>query len=112
MYVITIVKYETYSFKFVFYLLRDNLLIYTYHSGFIPGDSTINKLLILHPQLCPANEENGISGNLLIDYLTIQPIVTNVLSSTTSLQTETQWSKFDSILRSWAPMYYQCCRYC
>ena len=40
-------------FKYVFNFFRDNLVISAHQSGFMPGDSTINQLLLYH-ELCLA----------------------------------------------------------
>ena len=46
--------FEKIVFKHVFNFFRENLIISAHQSGFIPGDSTVNQLLVLYHQLCLA----------------------------------------------------------
>ena len=45
---------ERVVFKHVFNFFRDNLVLASQQSGFIPGDSTVNQLLSLYHELCLA----------------------------------------------------------
>ena len=48
---------ERIVFKYTFNFLRDNLVISAHQSGFMPGDSTVNQLLLLYHELCLAIDE-------------------------------------------------------
>ena len=49
--------FEKIVFKNVFNFFRDNTVISAHQSGFIPGDSTINQLLLLYHELCLAVDQ-------------------------------------------------------
>ena len=48
---------EKIVFKHVFNFFRDNIVISAHQSGFIPGDSTVNQLLLLYHELCLAVDQ-------------------------------------------------------
>ena len=48
---------EKIVFKHVFNFFRDNIVISAHQSGFIPGDSTVNQLLLLYHELCLALDQ-------------------------------------------------------
>ena len=41
-------------FKYLFNHLRDNILLFSLESGFLPGDSTVNQLTFLYNTFCHA----------------------------------------------------------
>ena len=50
--------FEGCVFKYIFNYLCDNKLISVYLSGFIPGDSTVNQLVIIHHDICMTLENH------------------------------------------------------